>query len=550
MSNNDFNSKQKTNVPAFTMDLSSRDNSHSFTQVPTAAGTTLNVPEKQVPMYGDVSVRNLWRYQSTGNINALLVNGGQANIKIDRGSGSGRVKSARLRLQITNASGSIQYMIPTPLWIQLLNWQTPSGTIEQQWDGTTLWFLNVLFNTYDHWTLASIYMLSSLDYQLAQPIAIGATKLVYIDMPGNWMEASDFLISAIDGDGQLYITFQPQTVTVVYPSGSTAPTLNQLSLEVMMETITTEQLDDEKVQLKSMRTDYIVPYCRRQTVSQTWTAGQTYNLPLSSIKGDVVFALFALRAPTTNGSSLVGTDLTTTCPVAQFQFLNSSGVSISGQQIIDSSWNRLVDLGNQFLGQYNRYNKLYGFTFADDDDSAMAFIANGLKKGSYPFTTNETIQLIMSGAGTSEVITVVSVAGVLTAGHFYVVLYTPFGSSVSAPIAYNATTATIAAAIEEMPNFQGTVAVANAFTANSGSVAITFGSNYANKPMFANGYSIQVVATDAVTTGPVAAQFSSTVTTPGVDGITSGGTYIWDGFFFTSNIISQLNDGSLAVSSS
>jgi len=87
-------------------------------------------------------------------------------------------------------------------------------------------------------------------------------------------------------------------------------------------------------------------------------------------------------------------------------------------------------------------------------------------------------------------------------------------------------------------NFSGKVTIAGTYAA--GNLTITFSGNYANTALQAKGYGL--VAFSNLNGG---AQILPILQTAGVDGITSGNTYLIDIYVTTTGVVSILEDGSV-----
>ena len=516
----DFYQKTLTNVPNFTIAPADMAPAHPYKRVQTLAGNTLNMPLVQVPTRNTGRISNLWRYYGQGLYTTVLQTGGQVNIKIDRGSGSGRVKAAWLRCVVQNPSSNTNlFMTPTPLWIQQIQYQTPDGATISQNDGSFQWLSTVLNYDQDTWYDAQKYLLSDDVYQTGLPLLPQQNTIVYIPLIGSWLEAASFLVPAVDGDQQIYITFQPQTNNVIFPVGATAANLVQLSLDVEMEQMRPEEMSAAISGLRSIRTDYVIPYPRTQRFQMALNAGQQVQLPLTGIKGDVVFSWFTVRYGDSSG--LNGQNQMINYPVASFQYQNSEGIGISGQQFVDSAWNRYVEFPRQYPGTFSSQQHVYGHNFCESDGAPLALLRQGHKMGAYPFTTNESLVINTAPLGVNEVWTVTA-SGVPASGHMIFQWNTPYVTATTPPFSATSTSAQIATAITALLNFEGNVTVAstgdggtNGFTGSSHAITLTFSGGYGCRPISGQGFSFAFFATDAATSAPAAVSFTWSLTTAG-----------------------------------
>ena len=545
----DFLQKQAELVPGFTFTPSSTGPEDPFSNIEFLNGKRINVQARQVPVSTALTNYNTWRYSMSGQYSNLLQNGGQGQIKIDRGSGTGKCDGVPyIRLHITNTSSSvpIQY-VPTPLLIQNIQLLTPDGTPIQNQDGSALW-VNIC-QAYDRDTWRNIHVItdSSVDYEQGPPLAANFVTVLFVPLIGSMLGASDFFLPAVDGDMIMNIYFWPATTTLI--SGGNG-TLTFCSLDVPMEQLDGEQLTNQRNERLRREVCYLFPYERIMRLVQNWNAGQTYPIPLNGIKGDVVLLRFFLR------NSMTGTDLYHYNPVAQFQIQNSAGNPISGAQYIDDRYNRHIQQTDWNLGSVTENRSIYEFNFSAAKQGWMSFLLNGVKYGAYPFTTNETLQITMPAAGVNEVVTLLQGSDTgfsVTGGGYYLLWSTPIeGTQRTQLIGYNATTAQVKAALEALINFQGTVTVTGDLTAG---LVLTFGGNYGNMPLYNEGYQLSAIpalfTTVSGVTGwtdlPVTNSLFVNLTTPGAYGITDGASYVLDIHAYTLSYVKQNSDRSLSV---
>lgn len=91
-------------------------------------GKSIMVGAQQVPVKPVSANYNTWRYNATGQYNNALNQGGLNQVKIDRGSGSGRnIGPPYIRMHVFNNTGADVEMIPCPLWFQNIQCLTPDG---------------------------------------------------------------------------------------------------------------------------------------------------------------------------------------------------------------------------------------------------------------------------------------------------------------------------------------------------------------------------------------------------------------------------------------
>ena len=514
--------------------------------VSTLDGTVRNIQRDQIPMEDPYTTKNLWRYPAQGQYTTVIQSGGVVLTRMDRGSGSGTVEEVYIRMVVYNPNGTVTEYIPAPFWFQQLQWQTPAGSVIQQQTGTDLWLAIVGSFDYDQWSCLYSAINSSQTYQTNDAgFNDLAYTYLYIPVIGNWMACSKFFIPWVNGDLMLYITFQSNTTTLI--SGTDCQ-LSQLSVDMIMSTLTPTSLQDRKQAIMRSNLDFVFPYVKTQRFQQNLTAGELYQFFLNGLKGDVVFLAFILRP------SLVGQGLYTATGINQFQLLNDAGIPISGAQQVEDDFDRKVLFPRWFLGQYAKDNHVYYWNFCKQDHGPLALLHTGNKKGAYTFTTNEVLNITTAQAGTNEVQAITtfnSTTGVNTlaaGGVYYFRWNTPTGSSVSAQVAYNATTTQMTTAIEDIPNFEGTVTPTNTYSAVT-LVGFTFGGAYGNRPLLERGYSLEIVSGMNDGAGDYLQVTGPALSTDGVYGMTSGSSYTLDVYAWTTGIVrAKQKTGELIVS--
>lgn len=533
----DFLAKTEESIAGFTFAPNSTGPIDPITPAQLLNGKTINIQQRQLPVKTTLANNNLWRYNASGQYTNILTNGGQAQVKLDRGSGTGKCNGIPyLRLHVVNSDPAVDaQIVPAPLLIQTVQCLTPDGTPIQNHDGSGLWYSLIETVDSDAWKNLSVVTDSSVTYESGVPIEHASTTILLIPLVGNLL-AMDFFLPSVDGDMLWNFYFWPATTTLL--SGPNL-TVSFMSLDVPMEQLDPAQLAAQKKYRKSYDITYIIPYERIQRLQQTWTASNVYSIPLNGIKGDVAVGRHYLR------NSLVGRDLFTENRIASFQYQNSSGNPISGAQFIDDIYNRQVQQMEWCLGTASAHHYKYIYVWASSKQGFLSMLLNGVKYGAYPFSTNEQLVVTMDTAGTNEEVTITATnAGTIAGGEMSIAWSTPDGSTqYCVPFGYGASTAQIKAAIENMTNFRGTVNVTgSAQTA----YVIEFTGHYGNRPLYDQGYCMQVMSCSFNTGGSIQAAMAK-VTTPGVRGITSGSNMIMDMVYYTTSYVKQLTDGSLLV---
>lgn len=501
--------------------------------VRTLRGQSLNLPEYQIPdVAANSIIRNPWYFQANGNYQTVLQTGGIQNIKIDRGSGSGKCNGrVFLRLVIQNTSGAADVQVaPAPFLINQIQFQTPGGDVIHTFSGLALWLAMISSVDFSEWQSMSDLVLATNYYDAGNILTRSSTTEVLIPLYGNVFSAGEIPTRVIQGDCQVVVNFATPASFIITGSAANLQ-VNALSIVMDMQQLDQSLIASIDADYRMYRHDFIYPYPRQQQFSQTFNANTQYTFQLSGITGDVVFIYFVLR------SSLTGLDQIHGTPIQSFQFLNQEGIAISGAQVVTENQNRWAQLPQWALGTWMQDRRYYGWNFASKDSSLPEFLATGRKNGAYGFSGNEQIQLTTTVAGTNEVMTMTtSDTTAATGGTFSLVWTDEYGQqNTTTPLAFNATAAAIKAALEALPNFEGTVTVSTTFSA-AGSVAFTFGGNLGNRPLYARGFTLNAVGCMFNATRSLG--LTTAVTTPGVRGMTSGSNYFLDVIAFTSGILS------------
>lgn len=547
----DFYGKTATIIPEVSIVPSDTGAAHPVTAISMLSGATLTVPSYQVPVKNPYRLVNMWRYQASGQYDNVLSTGGQVQIPIIRGSGSGHVEKVWLRIQVRNQTASSIQMQPVPLWLQSLTFQTPSGATISTIQGTQLYGNIASVYMMEEWFEVSKACGMNIEYESGDPVEANDTVTYYVPLIGNFLEAGSFFLPATSGDLQCYCNFWPDNN--IRNTGTGPLTVVQISLDVKMEMLAPPLLDKTKQLFKGQRFDYLIPYYKWQSFNQQLTVGQTAQLQLSSIKGDVCFIDFVIRP------SYVKDDLTNFQIIDSYQYQNQEGIGISGQQFIDDVFSRKILYPMQNDGTLTRHRRWYRHVFANNDHAPKNMLNYGLKLGAYPFDNHNTLNIITPAlAGINERWSLVTnVFGTNPhGGNVMFTWQTPDGlssSSIEVPYTDLDTNGSplAKAAIEGMTAFTGTVNITGRISLNT--LLIEFTGNYGNRALADEGYVLQVnsalFATIPTIGGAPGNQMAiplyAVVNTQGRNGIVNGATYLIDVYATTSGYCSLLPDGSM-----
>jgi hypothetical protein len=535
----DFASKNASNVNIQTFSLHDKymPDSHTHATVDTMSGLKLNLKTSQIPAINIYRNNNqAWRYQSNGDLSTILTTGGEVLIQIDRSSGSGPSHEVYLRMIITNNTGAEVEMVDCYSMLENIEFQTPSGQQIQQFTGRELRSLAVRFFDRDHWRRTAKIVNSNQNYGKGFRLAIGELRLFYVPLIGQFLSTGNYFCPHTDGDINVYVRFKPQSLSVV---NGTAPTLTQLQLDVKQEYMKPVDRDRMSLSHKTVPHHYFILFPKRQVWNQILNANTAYDFYLNGIKGDVCFIDFAIVR------SKTGYEQRNFVPIGDFQIFNNEGDQITSQNPIESDRYRYSIAPEIFPSDYTLFQPYYSYSFASEDGSPMSVVYNAMKLGSYPFTTHERLLIHTGPAGTSEVVNI-SPGTTFNAGQLQIVWETPFGTSTSNPITWNATNATVKAEIEKIIGFEGTVTLTGVSIADNSGINITFGGAYTGLNLYGRGFRFKIDGYDSNGgTGPC--PFSVNLVTAGVEGIISGSNYILEVTAWCTGILKVSTNGQLEV---
>jgi hypothetical protein len=507
---------------------------HKHAIVKTYGNKNLNIKASQLPSADIHRNCNWWRYSSKSDLSSMISGAGQAHIQIDRGSGSGHIKAVWLRFQIYNGTGAGVDLVNMAHLISEIEFQTPSGQQIQVINGSDLW--NIICRMYpvDEFSRIAKLINTNKYYGKGMTIANGETKTFYLPLLTCFLENSQFFVTAVDGDLNCFVRFRPSSATIV--SGS-APTLQDLSLEVQMEQLPSPKRSGYIKKYKSTIHHFFVPYICRQVVSQTLSASTTYSINLSSIKGDIVWLDFFIRP------SITGNALRNYSPVASFRLLNNEGDDLTGQNLITSDFNRYVQQLGYFPSNYSDYANIYSFVFSIDDHAPVNLILNGSKSGNYPFTTYERLEFTTTAAGVNEVWQIAP-QGTPDDGAYCFVWVTPNSVEKTGTLSYDANAATQKAAIEALATFDGIITSSGVLTSSQ---TFTFSGNYGYQPLASRGYQLYVESLGAKTNADVAVFYTNGLQTAGQYGINSGASHTIEIVGYSTSLLSLLPNGQIEI---
>lgn len=507
-------------------------------QVKTKRGQVINIPEFQVPSNNPNGIIPTdWFFNAVGNFQTAIANATQQTIKIDRGAGSGKTVGRvwlRVTLQNTDASNDVQ-MAPMPFWFSSIQFQTPGGDIIHTDSSLGLFFKLLTCTSLEEFSSMSDLVCMTNDYN-AGPLLLRSSTQEY-DLPlfGNAFSCGEIPTRVLQGDSQCVIQFAPTANSVISAADTSLIQINALSLIFEMQNLDSMLIAELDNEYHRFEHSFIYPFQRAMSWSQTFNASTQYSFQLSGITGDGVCAFVGLRAGNTGSSQYYFV------PITSYQFQDSAGLPITGSNFVTGDFGRWGHAPRWSLGSWMQDRRINIWNFSSKNSGILEFLTMGRKSGAYGFSGNESLVINTPGAGTSEIWTLATGdATAPTGGSYQLQWVDEWGySETTTPLAYNASASAIKAALELLPNFEGTVTVSAALSA-TGSLTITFGGVYANRPMRGRNYYLNVFP--ALYNATIGQGVTASVTTAGVLGMTSGATHYLDVIMYTSSILSISSD--------
>lgn len=509
-------------------------------QVKTKRGQVVNLPDYQIPSNNpNCIIPTDWVFAAVGNYQTALSNSTLQTIKIDRGSGSGKTTGRvwlRVTLQNTDVSNDIQ-MAPMPFWFSYIQFQTPSGDIIHQ-DTSLGLFLKLITCT----SIEEFYSMSDLtcmsnNYNAGPLLLKNSTQEYDLPLFGNVFSCGEVPTRVIQGDSQCQIQFAPTANSVLSAVDTTKIQINSLALVFEMQNLDNLLLAELDNEYHRFEHTFVYPFQRAMSWSQTFNASSQYTFQLSGIIGDVTCIYACLRAGNTGHYQYYFV------PLSSYQLQDSSGLPINGSSFVSEAFSQWGHAPRWSLGTWMQDRKINLWNFSSKNSGIVEFLTMGRKSGSYGFTGNESIVINTPPAGTSEIWTLVTGDGTAsTGGSFQLQWVDEWGhAATTVPIAYNASIGTIAAALQALPNFEGTATVTGAGPSNTGgSFTITMGGVYANRPL--RGRNFMLNAFCGLYNATIGQGLVTSVTTAGVKGMTSGATHYLDILAYTSSLYSISSD--------
>jgi len=510
----------------------------SMSTVSTYRQQTINIPKYQLPDVDASSlVTNPWYFNAVGNFQNALSNGTQQTIKIDRAVGSGKTTGRvwlRCVLQNTDASNDAQ-LSPMPFWFQNIQFQNPSGDIIVTDTSLSNYFKLLACTSFEEFYSTSDLVCMNNNYNQGNLLLRSTTKEYMLPLYGNPFSAGEVPTRVIQGDCQCLIQFASTQNSMLNVADPTKIQINSLSLVFEMQNADSSVLDQIDNEYHRFEHSFYYPFPRIMNWTQTFNSSSQYTFQTSGFTGAVCGMVLFLSAGNTGAYNF------NFIPIASWQLLDSSNLPISGSNFITPNYNRWGQLPRWAMGTWMQSENINVWNFSTKNSGLIEMLTIGRNNGAFGFSGNESIVVNTPPAGTNEVLTIATGDSTApTGGNFQFSFTDEWGNyALTSPIAYNATAAAIKAAIEAMPNFQGTVTVNQALTVN-GTATITFGGVYANRAIRRNNMVLQPYGN--LYNATIGQGLSVTLTTPGVDGMTSGATHYLTAIAYTPALMSISSD--------
>lgn len=443
--------------------------SHSVSSVQIADGARMLTKKSVQPTYQLSGSHDLNSYQTFDFASAPashFANNGAKFVGLVQRSTFGQADHIMIKVKVS-VSGSASVLSPVyNFWERIDLRQSGSNDILQSWYADTL--------------MANIYSLMSeqhlkpflrnvnvdgdddnfLGFQSAIPA--GQSKTFYLPLAGSFFTTLNANYSEAKSD--LYFEFTPASSIV--KSGGGTVTLNQLALIVETQSKPMSPAQRDYV----FTTNYVdaVPVLRP---SFNVVAGDN-SIELSSIQGKVSHLAMIIRPAGTQPK-----DYHTMVSIGEsgtIDLLNPSNQSILGTgQALDTTLLRNEIISTHHL-QNSVFSTLHKPVYLIPITESIQGALKGKMSGIWQYKGDkDQVRFNVPSGAQNEIQTLATASGaVASSGHFRIA----YKHNRTADLPYNATAGQIQTAINALPEFQKrsmTVTVANAFTANNGSVAVT-----------------------------------------------------------------------------
>lgn len=426
----------------------------------------------------------------------------------------GLVEDAVLRFQVT-LNNTANKLMPVPLWFDRIEWyDRHSGQEIARYHGDMM-----------HWLCAT--MPRDILEVMADPCnfdaktlresdcthQVGETRNYYLALPHVWLEGFDLDLSLLRGD--LEIKFYPkgdwrQDATVGAVSDLV---LNEIRWIAGSEMFTSRARSTFKTMKMSKAEQHNYIDIQQYTDSgRVLAAGTEYTIDLDQFHHESAMLMFTLRLSAENSDAFVYAELG---PRGTIDHENVHGRSLLGDGTpIDETYCRRFIASRVFPHNFVKYNAVYIVPFTNDPLAVF----RGEVDGWHQFRGDrERIRIVTGAAGTncSYDITIDAVA---TAGTFAF----SYKGARTAPLAFNATTAVLKAAVDALPTVKADDFQVDFSTTFDAATQVNLTLTKRNGfPFERKGGAILDMDIRA-TTGPTEVTYAQVVDTEGIPGFVAG----------------------------
>lgn len=433
-----------------------------------------------------------------------------------------------IRMNVTVSSASVE-LAPTPYWFKNIDiYNTAGHKIQVLRPEEIMFKLNQISreNTRNAYKELCHFGDSGVSWKsptAVQQLLSGETRDFYLPL-SCVLDSANLNFRYIKN----WVEFRFTTRSNIVESGSGTVSVNSIHFVIQERNLTPEAETTYKV-LSSNAIRYNYLDCHRvATVSTTaLVSGTEYSINLSSVpRCFSPFILMTMRQSSSIDDSVASGAAQQYIPIGPAGKImlrqgSNNVMEVSGGVNTDLLYRTL---SQQYLeGDLLQKMPMYLISFAD---SVTGPSIGRFTHGYFKFDGNANQSLVIQPvSGTSAVQTITSAATVAPDGGQYRLFY---NGHLTSNIAFDATAATIKAALEALPSFKAenlTVTVTQAFSV-AGTLVLTFAARCGNPK-----YLVQMIP-DSVNDGGVACNPVTALTTRGVAGIVSSQTHVIDLFIF------------------
>jgi hypothetical protein len=379
--------------------------------------------------------------KATGQYSNILT-GGSVDIPIREGSGFGHVNNSYLKIGLQNNTGFDSELVSDgSLWINFIEFLTPDGTRVQNLYGKQN--LYEMSDTYvsKEWKVKSRLRVGDKNWRKTTFVMVnGEQKDIYIDLIGSFMKAGGIFLPALRGELICRIWFHDDAQTLI--SGS-VPTMTNLELLIESSFMTDNDFRAEMIKYRQNVLDFRYPYPVRQVFTQTMQPDTTYDFVLSGFNGLFTELRFAVQPANDTGNNMK-----TYYRIQDFEILDQNGTNIIGGSAKTHNQSQYLDYSRHYDNDQNLHLDIYRYPFSFDPAS---MIKRGQVLGYLPLNGRDQVRIRTGAAEVNKVVTVTRVAGGAPTGLDYRLIYRGYATDL---LAFNATPAAIALALEALKPFQ------------------------------------------------------------------------------------------------